>query len=1554
AATVTVTLGNADCEGFSEGEFFCMPDDDGTESNEKKLIYSCNADNTIITTTDCSTLDGDGSDWYCTEASPGYAVCKDAGGCNVWSLTADPFGLYYEKDSCYGTYSSSTGYENYCYYDYTNTVSDKCYSCAEFETCFDYQSQDSCELNNCLGVGCAWLPATVDEIEEMVSLSNLFPVTEQTGHGYCIEEEYEEDDYCSLCGPDADLFENSYCTPEICVNLGRCFSEEDLTLCNECGDKASTEANCYEYTSELECIGDQDIENNVGEITLSDDRCDWGRCNWAASDNDLSGGYCFKDGDANEVEDCAEFSAGEYTSCKIDNTAPSTSLGTTSFAVVSTAYPNVTFTGVDDANAMGTLSYCLSSSLASDCENFETVDYPGLLSEESLTIDVNNSTFLQNKIISGETYLLRFYSKDKYHNQESVQETYVYVDNELPDFNLETYYETSADISDLTIYLSEPNEAMSCDFTLVPVLPEGSNTTISFERDEEKEYEFTGLNGVIYDISVTCTDDHGNENTEVETIVFDLEQDITLIYPEYDGAVAETSIEFEVETAVSANCELYQLNSATGGYDFVAGFESTDAEDKQHKTDAISGFYEGEYAGTVKVICLESLTDDYIEDYFFFRVDFTAPETQIVLTEGEREEKPTGYAWEEYFIEEVVVSFECDDDGFACDKTYYCLGEGCEYSGNEGYKEYTETFSVTNTTKVCYYSTDLGGSSAYPDCGTIIIEGFGIKLINPNEYYYLSEMWGVSNKPTFDWEVMSKLDTDGCTFDLNSEFDYLTRPQLFTFDSSDNENYYIKENFPNGTLSDYDTGGSTKELYVKCIDYQDEVGPAQKMNLEYDPTAPEITSSYADPYEVFEGIETYIYSVTDDKTICKFSDDSDSAGSAEFDTMEYSFPGYDDNTLDISHVGTFGFSFEGATKDYTVNVQCSNGAGDLSEVAVVTFSVDYTASGYIVSTSPSGYINYSDITLGVQTNKNAQCYFDDSVFESTGGTSHSSYIGSLDEGQHHYLVSCLVGENNRESEIDFIIDFTPPTITSVDDGTYSCGLDEVKLLVYTDEANISSYYYELYEGVPEGASSTLLSFLENITSNDTSTTTAVQISTGTLPAENKTTIENLDLEENKTYYVLVSAGDAAGNWGELATSDGFTAVDDDYSICALDDDNPAVSLNTNSTCTATNAELHCDDEVGCSELKYGTSSSSSTCSPDNVYFGNKVPFTSSGWICYYVEDNTGNNGTGSKKVTFSDADGDGVADSCDSCSGTTAGKAVDAEGCSFGQVPDSEQTNDQDEDGLPDYWEKLFDKVNCELSYVTKDSDSDGTFDGDQDYDGDGLVNYEEYRKGYDPCVADAPADDGSEVDVIYEPGAGGVSDEKGVDYIAWTLFILGLLLTLGGIGYLVYFYGYNPKGKAIFSGKQLPSAGPPGTAPRARPVTSQPIGEVTAKPGFLSNLKDKIAGLKKSRAQKVKQLEREKLFSGFNQQSPEFHHFKDIMQSRKPEYKKVEDLVNRYQEHKEVIRPGLKPGEKSLFNRLDQIAKKTEEKPVSKVVSKKDAQDIFKKLKALSEKRQS
>ena len=181
---------------------------------------------------DCSVLDTTGQAYYCAEVGK-MAICKDAGKCGLLAQLADPFGLYYSRQTCYGvTDPVKTDPKNYCYYDYP-TITGRCGTCDEVINCFDYVSSFACEKDNetCFAgeeLGCEWL--------------DLIPDLDK---GICIQKGYNESDMCGLCG---QFFFNLECTQEVCSKLGECFANEDNSACEGCVGVI-----CEDYNTETAC-----------------------------------------------------------------------------------------------------------------------------------------------------------------------------------------------------------------------------------------------------------------------------------------------------------------------------------------------------------------------------------------------------------------------------------------------------------------------------------------------------------------------------------------------------------------------------------------------------------------------------------------------------------------------------------------------------------------------------------------------------------------------------------------------------------------------------------------------------------------------------------------------------------------------------------------------------------------------------------------------------------------------------------------------------------------------------------------------------------------------------------------------------------------------------------------------------------------------------------------------------------------------------------------------------------------------------------------------------
>ncbi len=1575
-ASVSVTsspvyVGDKECKGMyhdDRADNFCLVDRKETAIDEGKMVWTCD-ENKMVPSDDCSTRDNVGN-WYCAPIGD-TARCKDSEGCLSFIQSADPFGLYYERTKCYGSDEPEISTANFCYFDTTSTIVDKCETCSKVKDCFDYQSRDACVINNCLSQQCNWVEVASNT--QLIDYGHIFPgmVTQEMGMGYCVPERYDDDDWCSACGPQGELFENNYCTAETCSGLGRCYSEPGLAKCNVCGDAASLEANCYTYQSELECTNNEEgFTVSNGQLLLSADRCGWGKCKWQGGEAS-SGYHCVKDADNDGMDDCREFSNEEQGICKKDNEPPVTVVprGT---PVISMATPEIVIQSIDNL-FVGSFYYCLidAESNAQDyCGPEEyadsRVEFPILGPEGEITVNLLDAMGEKVRPVSGRTYRLKYFSKDRYFNQEEVKETFVFVDNVEPEFAISAESATTADRTTLQVFLDGESEAMSCDFSLTPVLPAGGEVVKSVGRGVRgKSVTFDNLPGIYYNLNVTCTDDNGNINSRAQWFTFDQEQDIDILSPVVGGVMAKTRIGFQVHTDVGAICELRTVARDEKVADFI-----TDEEWKVHRTELLPGFVEKDYFDTYKVVCRELLTDEEHEDYFSFTVDFTAPETQVILQEGFRMTGPTKYDWEESFVNGARVDFDCQSEGFDCEQTFYCLGYGCEFKSDVRYQEYAGTVEVNGSTRICYYSIDEGGNSVVPFCGNIDVVGYGVTLENPGLYLFDGEVWGVSSVPSFDWTFSVKVPTQECRFDFSPGFIYEEVPE-FRVLTADSDKIYTFPQFPNESgANEFDEEGGTKPVYVQCTNMGEQLGPEQKINLEYDPTPPEIMDILVEPNPLVEGTKVKISLRTDDKTICKFSD----LGHTEYELMNNVFLGAESfpAILEKNHVAEFTANTGGEIiRKYNLTFLCKNGAGDISEMKQMDFTVDYSQVGAISAAWPKGdHFAVTSVVMSVQTTRNAICEYrkngTTAAFVSEDGKSHSAALDNIAEGVNSYVIGCTMGEHTAEDEISFKVDLTPPVISEVVDGNYTCGKSNIGVLAHAEGEKIIAYSYEVYDQGEEKAEeesnavSRYYSYsrYKSSSTSGTSTVGGDLVFSGTVTGELPIKVPAGNLSKNHKYIIKVKAQDAAGHWGSFKASDGVVVNSGNHSSCASDTTLPTVNVKINgSQCTYLDVHLYCNDNSGeCSTLKYAKKILPSCTELNDYSGGNEILFRESGYLCYYAEDDSGNNVSDNKRITFADSDGDGVMDNCDECLDTGPGKVADGVGCAVGQVSESEKREDVDDDGLPDRWEK--DYSDCGMHYLSKDADQNGVMDIDEDYDADGYSSREEYLSGTDPCVSDAPLSgpgherlpEEGEAEVLEEVGAKEeiekpkdfstipAAEEEQTEVLPLVLLIIGLLMIFGGIGYLVYYYKSSP-------------------AKVARPSVAG-VASASAKssggPGVVSQWKQRLFRVRKSRAEKTRKRTRESLFGGFgfNRKSKEIPHVEKALHQSGPHLPRLHELAHDYHDNKEKIQPGLQHHEKGIFAKLEGIAHKTKDKKIHEVVSKDEAHDIFAKLKNISNKR--
>ncbi len=128
---------------------------------------------------------------------------------------------------------------------------------------------------------------------------------------------------------------------------------------------------------------------------------------------------------------------------------------------------------------------------------------------------------------------------------------------------------------------------------------------------------------------------------------------------------------------------------------------------------------------------------------------------------------------------------------------------------------------------------------------------------------------------------------------------------------------------------------------------------------------------------------------------------------------------------------------------YDLEIHRSSGSGEAT--FTISMAAPDTSPPVISAGSPSGTVT-NPITMAVTTNENANCKYDtmagtayDSMadtFSTTGGTAHSTSLGTLLEGAKTYYVRCADGVSNKNAA-DYTISFTVNAAPVISDFSYS-------------------------------------------------------------------------------------------------------------------------------------------------------------------------------------------------------------------------------------------------------------------------------------------------------------------------------------------------------------------------------------------------------------------------------------------------------------------------------------------------------------------------------------
>ncbi|MCK4589221.1 MAG: carboxypeptidase-like regulatory domain-containing protein [Nanoarchaeota archaeon] len=1583
--TTRITTGDAICEGklwgsgsttsFSQ---FCI---------NQTLRMTCGNSNDLKIVQDSTSYFGDcsrhGNNYYCwgprtIGSAAGLTECRQAACSTGWWPPMT-------RTLCYGT-------NNFCYWDWFST-SELCMPCSRVSSCFDYQKQDACVSNSCLGqTSCSWIPSQIN------------------GVGWCVEDNFEGTSHCADCsGSQTALGKSDGCTQTICSALGDCYSTiatrggNTYQWCTSC----SSQTKCSELTTLAECEGSvqRRFSTTPGAIVPSGDVCMLGTCKW---DSNLgANGGCIKDGDIDTADDCSGFTGDTKDDCEEDNIAPVTRVLPEGYIGVGGSAGWVIFEATDD-NTVTNVSYCID--LDNTCIPGVNLTYIGGRVSENLADSTALSEVYSPTV---DSYYLRFRSMDEFFNLEEVKSRGIFVDLTGPTIFRPINYVLTEKITtggqgnsdlDITIVLTEK---ANCSDSLVEVNNLYTGSAIpSSQINETWRVIYQNLPDGVYNYFVTCTDNLGNgDSANITGIVIDAVKSVNVIQPvgATNAGTTNNPLIFIVSTVNPGTCDLYQ-GSTPQEQPMQAGNVPTPPAQQQHTSLSYTladGYYQNWRAR-----CTTGSPPSTDTAWIPFTVDHQPPITNVRLTSNQITRTLSGNFVSE-FNDDVTAVLICNDQpphGFGCDpdKIYWCspntFGAVCNPQTQQSR---TLIPTITQSKTICFKSIDNDNNAETASCGNIEIKpGIGVKVEEPSH--------GVSAVSSFNLTISTGISTSYCRFGFIStaNFTTLTDPRneftkLTDFEHRINnftENELIG-NFPSSP-------DDSLRLYVACNLTNGQISLAEPIDLVYDPSRPSISLSTNPASPISEGDWLDIVVSSDDKTICKYS-----ATATSYNDMQGTFPdygtspNYDDPIYRTGDREQIGISSDGT---YTYHVACENEAELISLVKDITYEIDFTAQGTITQTAPSGSIQNQDVLLEVWTNKAANCSYAGSseiYMTTTNSLYHSATENDLPEGIYSIPVRCrfAAAQATATNSISFKIDLTPPSMDEVDDGIYSCSLEEAHV-EFTATDNLSSVTDFEYELLKKGTNDLLF------TGNTTTTTV---------------TVTGLNLSLGDNYYFKARAKDSAGNWGSYKNGDGFEATYENRSEC-IDQGPPTLNFVRNETSEGVRVSIDCDDETGCESISYGTASSAEDCNPTLTYQNIPILLTSTSYICAEASDSVGNEVNKTERVFVGDEDGDGVANAYDKCLGTRAGATVDADGCSNRQL-----NLDTDHDRLPDWWEIQNDYLDCLFDFQEQDSDNDGEDDDLEDYNNNGISNYDEFLAGDDPCAIDdsdndgvpdhvdncpnTPAseigsidddvnslnygcgpseisslgdgiddawreryfgcilcpeaaanadpdedgltnleeynlasrygrstnptrkdtdfdghDDKTEVDNNWDPtDANSPGEEEPSNFLAWLFLILGLLMAMAGIVIILIFKFKKPKAR-------MP------VRPVARPVV-RPVMRPRPVPRPVRSARyEELVARRKAEREAARKSRISKAFGIFGgKKEPLPHLTKIVTKKEKSVFDRLTDATHHYMIGKDHVAPRLTRGEKNVFEELTKQIKKPTKTEVRKFLKTKPKQEV-------------
>lgn len=727
------------CEELHGSGLFCY------EMEGNQVIAYCDENNRLAVKDACTTESGG----FCLYDKRGSPFCENQNVCETcnnpfsifggFSFRLLPFSVFLNPPEIFklSTISCNDQIEgnNYCYFEKTMTTINKYASCGSVKSCYDYKSKVSCEAepdpcNKKATIGgCEWVFH-----DEEIELGICRP----------LEPEMQS---CSECHK--EYFD--ICNYETCPNYAeQCYYNYRGSSSSKCiGTGTDIEMACEYYNNENDCIASNfEIPRNASleadnKLIPSHDIFGFGTCRWDPEEK-----TCFKDGDADEYNDCYELPnrfrpapgipLGDLINkCYSDNEPPQTKINTERVlfgkelkGLFFSATDNIYFFDSDYSKTQIITYFTLSKEQPMPKGDDVPKATGSVVGKSPIRVELEYPFVYPTKIFpslraeSPGKYMLWYYSMDIAGNKEVVKGKEIII---LPDLEISNIRHNIKDsynpvsglwINDLDVSF-EVNRPASCMARLTFISGETQNIDLQ-DTDIKTSFVFsyTNLKGGVYEFRAWCKDEYAETIPDPDeyTIILQNNLGILEIYPKNE-LFNKKSVPIILKTNETASCRISQtqikyseMEISLEGSGTLEHTYTFNAEE-----DGIYRFYSAcslEKSGVV---------EGWAEDMVLFAIDTKGPTSSILYSDGAlfgQQYNPSERS------KELHLKFACNDNYvsnrdengiykvYGCKKIIYKINNGIsqEFLHNESTDLIFKYEDYVGKPLIAYKAVDFGGN----------------------------------------------------------------------------------------------------------------------------------------------------------------------------------------------------------------------------------------------------------------------------------------------------------------------------------------------------------------------------------------------------------------------------------------------------------------------------------------------------------------------------------------------------------------------------------------------------------------------------------------------------------------------------------------------------------------------------------------------------------------------------------------------------------------------------------------------------------------------------